>query len=1141
MLKKLLSASLLGCGLLAARNASAQSTLLNGLVSYWKLDETIGARVDSVGPNHLINHLAQATSGPGKIGNAVNFAGGALGSTYLIATNNGSLSFINHSFTISAWLKINTKVSMTAVNKSRYEYALRYDASLDRFVFGVNGMFSTAAASALGSPATNTWYHVVAWYDNTAQTKSIQINNGAVTTVAHTTGLNVGSNNFWIGSLEGWNDIWNGGIDEVKIWNRTLTATERAQDYTNGSTGTPLTPSSPALNVYVSPSGSPAGNGSLTQPTDLLTALDITTTRGQPGGTIWLRGGTYTYRTDVVSNIRGMTNQPITIRSYPGEWAIIDGWVYAYGSDIIMRDLEIMNSDTVRDQTTSHNGLVIYAPDSKFINLVVHDAIGDGVELWELATNTELFGSLVYNNGFWDTVQLRPRGHNIYTQNINGIKTIRGNMIFSAYDYGLHIYATQATIQGYLVKDNISFINGVSVYRANGRANLFCGGFTPVMNISFDGNATYHPLHVLHGANQFGYVKVANTNVTVINNYMVGGNNTYQIDEFTSPVTVTNNTTVGYAHSVTIQQSPGLPLSIHNINRNTYYNTEDTGSATFLNNGIAMYTFPQWQANTGLDKASTYTVGTPKVAKVIVYPNVYETGRANIAVYNWNLQPTVNVDLGNVLAIGAVYEVRDAQDYFGTPVAGGTYSGGLIAIPMKGISAGEIMNAFVVRITGTGSSNVNTPPTVAIATPGSGAIYAAPATVALAVNASDPNGTIAKVEIFQGATLLTTLTSAPFNFSWANVSPGAYSLTAKATDNAGATTISAAIGITVNPPPNVAPTVNISSPANNATFSGPASITISANAADSDGTVAKVDFYQGATLLGTDSSAPYSFVWNNVAAGSYSLTCKATDNSGAVTTSTAVTVAVNAPVNSPPTVNITAPANSAMFTTPANIVISANAADSNGTVTKVDFYQGTTLLGTSTTAPYAFAWNNVSAGGYSLVCKATDNNGAVTTSTPVAITVITPVNIPPTVNVTSPANNASFTAPGSITIAASAADSDGSVTKVEFYQSSTLLATVTTAPYSFVWPNVAAGTYSLSAKATDNSGAVATSASVSIIVVSPSNLPPSVAITNPANNASFISPGSIAIDANASDSDGTITKVELYDGTTLLATDTSSP
>ena len=93
--------------------------------------------------------------------------------------------------------------------------------------------------------------------------------------------------------------------------------------------------------------------------------------------------------------------------------------------------------------------------------------------------------------------------------------------------------------------------------------------------------------------------------------------------------------------------------------------------------------------------------------------------------------------------------------------------------------------------------------------------------------------------------------------------------------------------------PNLAPTVSITSPANNAVFTAPASITINASASDSDGTISKVEFYQGTTLLNTDTAAPFSFAWNNVAAGTYSLTAKATDNSNAVATSSPINVTVN--------------------------------------------------------------------------------------------------------------------------------------------------------------------------------------------------------------------------------------------------------
>ena len=100
-----------------------------------------------------------------------------------------------------------------------------------------------------------------------------------------------------------------------------------------------------------------------------------------------------------------------------------------------------------------------------------------------------------------------------------------------------------------------------------------------------------------------------------------------------------------------------------------------------------------------------------------------------------------------------------------------------------------------------------------------------------------------------------------------------------------------------SPPINV----NISSPVNNDVFDSPASIAITASASFSGGTITKVDFYNGATKIGTATSSPYTFTWSNVSSGTYSITAVATNNNNNVATSTAVTVVVNI-ASVPPTI-----------------------------------------------------------------------------------------------------------------------------------------------------------------------------------------------------------------------------------------------
>ena len=314
--------------------------------------------------------------------------------------------------------------------------------------------------------------------------------------------------------------------------------------------------------------------------------------------------------------------------------------------------------------------------------------------------------------------------------------------------------------------------------------------------------------------------------------------------------------------------------------------------------------------------------------------------------------------------------------------------------------------------------------------------------------------------------------------------------------NATATFDNVTVTVASPPPPsNVPPSAALTSPANGATYTAPATINLAASASDSDGTIAKVEFFAGSTLLATDTTAPYAFTWSNVAAGSYSLTAVATDDKGATTSSAAVSVTVSSPSNVPPSATMTSPANGATFTAPATINLAASASDSDGTIAKVDFFAGSTLIGTDTAAPYAYTWSNVPAGSYSLRAVATDDKGATASTASVTVTVTSappPSNVAPSVAMTSPTNGATFTAPASVNLAASASDSDGTIAKVDFFAGSTLIASDTSAPYAFTWSNVAAGTYSLTAIATDNAGAATRSAAVSITVSSappPGSLP----------------------------------------------------
>jgi regulation of enolase protein 1 (concanavalin A-like superfamily) len=435
-------------------------------------------------------------------------------------------------------------------------------------------------------------------------------------------------------------------------------------------------------------------------------------------------------------------------------------------------------------------------------------------------------------------------------------------------------------------------------------------------------------------------------------------------------------------------------------------------------------------------------------------------------------------------------------------------------------------------------------------------------------------------------------------------------LKAIAYDQDGANTTSGTVTITVTNG-NQPPTVSITSPANGATFTAPATVNVTASASDPENQLTKVEFYNGSTLLGTDTTSPYSFTWSNVAAGTYTLKAIAYDGAGANTTSATVTITVNASGQLPAgqsQSDIGSPAssgsgtyNSGTYTVAgggtdvyfgsdqfhfvyqqmtgdldvtarvatltgadpwakAGVMIreslSADARNafmqlSNGNgyrfTRRVDQAGATTSSGagnaaadpywvrlqrrgsqiTGFTSPDGVTWTAVASDTLTMgttvyvglaVCAHASSGTATATFDNVAMQTVAG-NQPPTVSLTSPSNGQTFTAPATVSISANASDPEGQLTKVEFYNGSTLLGTDTTSPYSFTWSNVAAGTYTLKAVAYDGAGASTQSATVTITVNSSGGTTPTTIIFTASadHNSSLVSSYLFEVFANGAD------------------------
>jgi len=297
------------------------------------------------------------------------------------------------------------------------------------------------------------------------------------------------------------------------------------------------------------------------------------------------------------------------------------------------------------------------------------------------------------------------------------------------------------------------------------------------------------------------------------------------------------------------------------------------------------------------------------------------------------------------------------------------------------------------------NGSTNTPPAVSITSPGSGQTVSGP-TVSCAANASDSNG-VQKVDFFldSATTPFSTDTASPYACSFDNttLANGSHTLKAVATDTLGATKITQVSFTVANGTGgggNPAPVVSFKTPANGFQIpAGGALTTCEVNATDSNG-IQQVQFFMNGALYMTEKNSPWTcaFVKGKFPNGAYTLKAVATDKAGA-TGSAQINITIGTtqpPPNTPPSVNLTAPAVGQALSGNA-AAVAANATD-NVSVAKVDFFLVTgstqTPIGSKNAAPYQGTFNSTAHpnGAYAVMAVATDNLG-LTSSTQRNVTI----------------------------------------------------------------------------------------------------------------------------------------------------------
>jgi hypothetical protein len=442
----------------------------------------------------------------------------------------------------------------------------------------------------------------------------------------------------------------------------------------------------PAAEWYVSTTGSALNSGTAASPWSLAYIhTDPMPAAIDPGDTIWLRGGTYTWENQAYVTGTGESTR-VTVRAYPGESVTID----ALNEDSIVLGIAGAYADYIGIRfTNSHartlttwpvacypncrgGGVILMGPNNRLINCVI-DNTGDGVSIFAAGMGSQAIGNKVLFVG-WESA-LRGHGHgfylqNDYTNNGNLRSRIEGNVAAYGHKEGFNPYGSAGSfVDGIYLVSNVAYNNAMLAVDSSGYS-YFLGGNAGPKNITVVDNVGWYPSSFVRSGGLNTGDEVAADNLTITGNYFAGTTSAaYDL----APTNVTNSGNLFYGAF-----AAGVDTTF--------------SGDTFAARASSVDHVKQWW--------NPYVPGTGYV--VCINPS----GAANCT-----FTPTG-------LLSGDVIEVRDSLDPLGAALTTFTYSGdpvsitmslGSIATPVAPVSTAPVSNGtafktFLLQRQGTASA-----------------------------------------------------------------------------------------------------------------------------------------------------------------------------------------------------------------------------------------------------------------------------------------------------------------------------------------------------------------------------------------------------------------------------------------------------